>query len=273
MGSVPMFLRIVIAFLIFWYPVRLILAEDTDQSMFSGSIHHVDDNLCQDMRNKHVLVTTFSSCDRLRLVRFAYVDFEQKIKSDGAIVVLDALSDQVLELFKELREANFPIEKAILMNAYDGDDDISMADNNTSAFNDRKIPGGQTVSLHAYGAAIDVNPAVNPYLIRTGTKSQIKPPAGAKYLGRSLMAPGMAEPAVQIFSNHGFLIWGGAWGNPKDYQHFQVSRDIVQKLLAMPAEEAREYFNKYAETYRRCMTLVTDPQNLEAVKCKGRLRN
>jgi D-alanyl-D-alanine carboxypeptidase len=273
MGIALMFQRVAVALLIFWCPVQSILAKDTKQSMFDGSIHAIEDNLCQDMRNKHVLVATFSSCDRLRLVRFAYVNFEKEIKTDGVIVVLDALSDQVLELFKELREVKFPIEKAVLMNAYDGDDDVSMADNNTSAFNDRKIPGGQTISLHAYGAAIDINPAVNPYLIKTGTKLEIKPPAGAKYLDRSLAAPGMSEPAVQIFSNHGFLIWGGAWGNPKDYQHFQVSRDIVQKLLAMPAGEAREYFNKYAETQRRCTALASGPESPAAVKCRGRLRN
>jgi hypothetical protein len=272
MGSAPMFLRILITFLIFYCPVCSILAEDTNKLMPSQSILPIDDSLCQDMRNRHVLATTFSSCERLRLVRFSYVNFDREIKTDGSIVVLDALSDQVLELFKELREVNFPIEKAVLMNAYDGDDDASMAGNNTSAFNDRKIAGGQTTSLHAYGAAIDINPLVNPYSIRTGTKVQIKPPAGAKYLDRTLMAPGMAEPAVQIFSNHGFLIWGGAWRNPKDYQHFQVSRDIVQKLLAMPAGEAREYFNRYAETQRRCRALATGRESAEGM-CKGRLRN
>jgi D-alanyl-D-alanine carboxypeptidase len=272
MGSTPTSVRILIAFFIFCFLVRSILAEDTNKLMSSESILPIDDNLCQDMRKRHVLVTTFSSCERLRLVQFDYVNFDKKVKTDGVIVVLDALSDQVLELFKELREVNFPIEKAVLMNAYDGDDDASMAENNTSAFNDRKIAGGQTASLHAYGAAIDINPLVNPYSIKTGTKVQIKPPKGAKYLDRSLMVPGMAEPAIQIFSNHGFLIWGGDWGNPKDYQHFQVSRDIVQKLLAMPAGEAREYFNRYAETQRRCRALATGRESAEGM-CKGRLRN
>lgn len=33
-----------------------------------------------------------------------------------------------------------------------------MADDNSSAFNDRHIAGGGPPSLHSYGPAIDVNP-------------------------------------------------------------------------------------------------------------------
>src|SRR5215469_527102 len=226
-----------------------------------GSIEPVDGKLCQDMKDRHVLVDIFPSCARLRLVRFSYINFDGEIKTDGMIVVIDAISAQVLDLFRQLLEAKFPIKTAMLMNVYGGDDDASMARNNTSAFNDRKIPGKATNSLHSYGAAIDINPVQNPYVLRTGVKTEVKPPAGAGYLDRSAASIGMAEPVVQIFKNHGFLIWGGAWRNPQDFQHFQVSRDVAQKILALEPKEAREFFDKYVQNYRRCIAAATNQQS------------
>jgi hypothetical protein len=49
-----------------------------------------------------------------------------------------------------------------LVDVYSGDDDRSMAANNTSAFNCRKVAGTSKWSEHAYGRAIDVNPVQNP---------------------------------------------------------------------------------------------------------------
>jgi len=273
MGATWLCLRLAFAIVSFFDQACLASAGDTAQPLPFGSIEPVDGKLCQDMREKHVLVSTFSSCARLRVVRFTYINFDREIKTDGMVVVLDAISAQVLDLFRELMELKFPIEKAILINAYNGDDDASMADNNTSAFNDRKIPGRATNSLHSYGAAIDINPVQNPYSIRTGANVQIKPPAGARYVDRSVNTPGMAEAVVEIFEKHGFLIWGGAWKNPKDFQHFQVSRDIVQNLLAMNPKEAYEFFDRYVQNYRKCIAKITIGQSPSASKCKGHLTN
>ena len=273
MGASRICLRLVLALVSFFHRDCLASAEGTAQHPPFGSIEPVDEKLCQDMRDKHVLISTFSSCARLRVVHFAYINFNKEIKTDGALVVLDAISIQVLDIFRELSEVKFPIEKARLMNAYNGDDDASMSDNNTSAFNDRKIPGKQTNSLHAYGAAIDINPVLNPYLVRTGAKAEIKPPAGTRYKDRSVAIPGMAEAVIGIFENHGFFIWGGAWKNPKDFQHFQVSRDIVQKLLAMNPKDAQEFFDKYVRDYKKCITTETNQQTSAVSKCKGHLIN
>ena len=73
-------------------------------------------------------------------------------------MVMDAVANHISQILKRLVERNFPIEKARLMNDYNGDDDRAIADNNTSGFNDRNVEGGNTLSLHAYGLAIDVNP-------------------------------------------------------------------------------------------------------------------
>jgi len=52
--------------------------------------------------------------------------------------------------------------------------------------------------------------------------------------------PGLAEAVVDVFAAHGFLVWGGDWNFPIDYQHFEAGdRDFAQRLLqATPSEAA-----------------------------------
>ena len=105
---------------------------------------------------------------------------------------------------------------------YDADDDLSMAANNTSAFNCRKVSGSTNWSEHAYGRAIDVNPVQNPYVTRSG---RVSPPAGRPYADRGRRAPGMlhaGDQAVKAFARAGWA-WGGEWTSAKDYQHFSTT--------------------------------------------------
>jgi len=236
------------------------------------SVQSIDEKSCDDMRRHHVLNGGFSSCGRLRLVRFSYINFRGETGNTGAIVVLDAVANQVLLLFEDLRRARFPIEKANLMNDYDGNDDRSMNDNNTSSFNDRNIAGSTRISLHAYGAAIDINPKINPFVVR-GRNKIVKPKSGAAYLDRTAKKPGMAEPVKAIFADHGFTVWGGDWRNPTDYQHFQLRRDLAGKLIALPAEKAREYFESFVQSYRKCVAEAGEPRAEAAAKCGAKALN
>ena len=52
-----------------------------------------------------------------------------------------------------------------LVDRYEGDDDRSMAANNTSGFNRRPVAGTDRWSEHSYGRAIDLNPVQNPYVV------------------------------------------------------------------------------------------------------------
>ena len=209
----------------------------------AGSISPVSAALCADMKAHHVIHGDAPvGCDRLALVRFAYLGFDGREHGDGELVVLDALADQVLAIFAELKARRFPIQQARLMNAYDGDDDASMDANNTSAFNDRNVIGTQSISMHAYGAAVDINPIQNPYLERDGGALTIAPKSGMDYARRRPLRPGMAESFVSVFAAHGFTVWGGRWRNP-DYQHFQIDRTLAQKLVRLPAAEGRDLFN------------------------------
>lgn len=192
-------------------------------------------------------------CQRLARVSFDYTDFDGAVRA-GAVVVLDAVAPQVESLFGELLLRSVPLASAQPLEAFDGDDEKSMAANNTSAFNGRPMTGGGAWSKHAYGAAIDINPLQNPYVSQAGSaQPQVLPPAAqADYLQRRAR-PGMAETVVDVFFDHGFLIWGGNWKQPIDYQHFEIgSRAFITRLARLPQHQARAVFERYVSAYRAC---------------------
>jgi len=238
-----------------------------------GTITPISEGLCEEMKARDVLNPGSPiGCGRLRLIRFNYVDFNGQPREDGEIVVMDAAAKHVLEIFDALRKIRFPIAKARLMNHYEGNDDDSMADNNTSSFNVRGLAARDAISLHAYGLAIDINPVQNPFAKRSGATLTFSPPAGVEYANRLNDRPGkpnrsgMAEAVVDLFADNGFLIWGGYWDDPIDYQHFQVSRKLATQLVALPPDQAELAFEKYVQSYRSCRGAA--PRSFEGrVKC------
>ncbi len=208
---------------------------------------------CADMRLHRTLgPNSVIDCQRLVRLQFDYFGFDGRVHGDGELVVLDAAADHVANIFRALLKMHFPIQRARLLNQYDGDDDASMADNNTSAFNDRMVSGGTSLSLHAYGLAIDLNPIQNPFLQRENGALQVSPKAGESYLNRADIRPGMAEAVVDVFAENGFAIWGGDWKNPIDYQHFQVGRGLARRLAEVSGPSAKAIFEVQIEQYRRC---------------------
>ena len=157
--------------------------------------------------------------DDLRLLIMSYRTFDGP-DAQGKMVVHEDWASPVVSVFRRLYDQNFPIARMQLVDDYQGSDDRSMEANNTSAFNCRSVTGRPGVwSQHSYGGAIDINPVQNPYISSSGT---VLPPAGADYADRSKDAPGMihaGDSTVQAFAAIGWY-WGGAWTNPKDYQHF-----------------------------------------------------
>lgn len=217
---------------------------------FAGSISPLDPASCKKMQDAGVMsARPVAPCERLALVRFSYFGFDQQTHSDGEIVVLDAVAPYALNIFDELRNKRFPIAQARLMEHYGGDDDLSIAANNTSAYNDRIVANSNAISFHAYGVAIDVNPVQNPYISKA--TGEISPPSGADYAARRPLRPGMAESVIGVFSKFGFREWGGRWRTTPDYQHFQVDRAIARRLLAAPPEQAQALFQNYVNQGRR----------------------
>lgn len=163
------------------------------------------------------------SYDDLRYIGLLYIDFSGTEKV-GELIVHRKLAKEVTGIFYELYQAKYPLHSVRLVDDYGepGDDNKSMADNNTSAFNYRRVTGSKTLSRHSYGAAIDINPVYNPYI----TGDRIAPENAAEYADRSRDFPGKIDHedlCYRLFTKAGWS-WGGDFKGDKDYQHF--SKDI-----------------------------------------------
>jgi hypothetical protein len=154
---------------------------------------------------------------QLRTVRVSHWGFDGR-PYVGSIVVARRVAPDVVTVFRRLWDARFPIKRLRPVSAYRGDDDRSMAADNTSGFNCRFVGGTSRWSMHSYGEAIDVNPVENPYV----RGSTVSPPAGREYLDRSPYRKGMAVAdgvLVRAFAAVGWK-WGASFG---DYQHFSTT--------------------------------------------------
>lgn len=154
----------------------------------------------------------------LRYLKVSYWDFDNNQRI-GELIVNKNIAEEVVDIFEELYDAQFPIEKINLVDDYNADDDLSMADNNSSAFNFRPIMGTNRLSKHSYGLAVDINPVQNPFIIN----DEILPPNSLEYIDRNNIRNGMivkGDACYNAFVSRGWA-WGGEWKTMKDYQHFQ----------------------------------------------------
>jgi hypothetical protein len=156
----------------------------------------------------------------LRRIELDYLGFDGGTHR-GQLVVNEGVVDEVIAMFGDLERLRYPIASMRTVDHYPGaGDELSMRDNNTSAFNCRPRPGSDAWSLHAYGRAIDINPLINPYIDAGG---DLQPATAARYLDRSRDDLGLlhdGDAAVRVFTSRGWR-WGGDWSNPIDYQHFE----------------------------------------------------
>lgn len=160
--------------------------------------------------------------EELSYLRVLHTGFDEKTYV-GELVVNQKIADDVLEIMKELYENHYPIEKMLLIDEYGADDETSMSDNNTSAFNYRTIAGTNRLSKHGQGLAVDINPRYNPCVRTKNGITTVEPQNGSTYVDRNAdfsykITEG--DLCLQLFSEHGFT-WGGSWNSVKDYQHFE----------------------------------------------------
>lgn len=158
--------------------------------------------------------------DELRYLRVSYYDFDENIQV-GELIVNQKVASEIIEIFKELYDVKYPIDKMKLIDEYDADDNKSCIDNNTSALCVRPVVGStiNRWSNHSYGLAIDINPVQNPYVYSDG---HIYDPNSKPYLDRTNIRKGMIikdDPLHKAFTSRGWR-WGGDFKNTKDYQHF-----------------------------------------------------
>jgi hypothetical protein len=191
---------------------------------FSASVRRIGPRLRERMRYTHRAGCPVPLRD-LRYLRMSFVDFGGTART-GAMVVHATQARGVVRVFRRLYAARWPVARMRLVDRYQGDDDRSMAANNTSGFNCRRVAGADRWSEHSYGRAIDINPVQNPFVVG----SSVSPEEGRRYadVDRSADAPHRRgvirtdDAVVRAFAQIGWE-WGGTWIHSKDYQHFSLS--------------------------------------------------
>ena len=184
----------------------------------------MDDNILIDSNLSHKAalqgsVAPNSILDTLQVLAVRHIGFDGVLHR-GQIVIVRELADEVSEIFAALCALRFPIEKVMPVVYFRWSDDESMLANNSSGFNYRAIVGGENLSYHAMGRAIDINPRQNPYIKpNPGGADWVLPP-GAVYDVRQMGTLTANSEATRVFESRGWE-WGGRWTTRFDYHHFQ----------------------------------------------------
>ena len=202
-----------------------------------------ESNIAFKGRIKWMMVTTFVCCGLLFLacanndnnapdisaldlchIRALHWDYDNQMHV-GEMVCNKQIAERVVNILRQLFDAKYPIERMLLPDVYDADDETQMRDNNSSCFCYRAIAGSTKLSKHARGLAIDINTLYNPYIktLDDGTLL-IQPATGEPYCDRSWDFPYKLDHedlCFRLFTEAGFE-WGGDWTTRKDYQHFEL---------------------------------------------------
>ena len=158
----------------------------------------------------------------LRYLKVLHYGLDGKVRL-GEMLCNRAIAADLLEIFRALYDARYPIERMVLIDDYEADDNRSMEANNSSSFNYRTVSGRTTLSRHATGMAVDINPLYNPYIYTRNGRTVVEPASGLPYADRTGDFPCKIDAedlCCRLFKAHGFR-WGGDWKSVKDYQHFE----------------------------------------------------
>lgn len=158
------------------------------------------------------------SYDELRYLTVFHYDYEGNIKK-GELVCNKAIAHDLLCIFRALFSRTYPINSIRLVDDFEASDEASMRANNTSCFNYRTVTGTKTLSKHAIGMAVDINPLQNPYI----KGKRIQPSTAVEFVDRNKDFPHKIDEddfCKEVFTSFGFR-WGGNWRSTKDYQHFE----------------------------------------------------
>lgn len=184
----------------------------------------IPDGVWQRMQGKTYKENPYIGRDDLRHIRALHWDYDGKIHI-GEMIVNKQIANVVARIFRQLYDAKYPIQRMLLPDVYDADDETQMRDNNTSCFCYRNIAGSTKLSKHARGLAIDINTLYNPYYRDLEDGSRFIQPATAEaYCNRDWDFPYKIDEqdlCLRLFTEAGFE-WGGTWTTRKDYQHFEL---------------------------------------------------
>lgn len=186
-------------------------------------IEPIPDDIFEKMQGKSYKENCTVPREELRYLHILHVGFDNNTH-EGELIVNKRIAEDVLDIFKELYKAGYQIEKVRLIDEYNALDELSMRDNNSSAFNFRYISYSTTLSKHAMGLAVDINTLYNPYIKQVDGRLNIEPANAVQYVDRNRQFPHKIDHddlCYKLFTKHGFE-WGGDWEDSKDYQHFEI---------------------------------------------------
>ena len=194
-------------------------APPTSEPRFEAAVTPIGESLAEEMRGVSWRPGCPVPISDLRLITMNYRGFDGQVHV-GELVVHRDVADGIVGVFATLFDVGYPIRRMERIEHYGGDDEASMAADNTSAFNCRPITGGGAYSVHSWGKAVDINPVENPYV----RGDLVLPETGRPFLDRTSSRPGVivaGDVVVEAFAAIGF-VWGGDWTRLKDYQHFEA---------------------------------------------------
>ena len=184
----------------------------------------IPDGVWARMQGKTYKENPYIGRDDLRHIRALHWDYDNQMHI-GEMIVNAQIADRVVSIFRQLFDAKYPIQRMLLPDVYDADDETQMRDNNSSCFCYRAIAGSSKLSKHARGLAIDINTLYNPYYKdRTDGTRFIQPATAADYCDRTWDFPYKIDHddlCFRLFTEAGFE-WGGDWTSCKDFQHFEL---------------------------------------------------
>lgn len=203
--------------------VLMLCAQGCKAQCEDFSISEISDSVWNVMQGKTYHENPNIQRADLRHIRVLHWDYDGKTHR-GEMVCNKLIAEDLIDIFRQLYKAHYPIERMVLPDNYDADDERQMRDNNTSCFCYRVVANSKTLSKHAMGMAVDLNTLYNPYYRRyPSEKVVIQPTTGKPYCDRSKKFRYKItsdDLACRLFKKHGFT-WGGDWKSHKDYQHFE----------------------------------------------------
>ena len=227
LGCIPVFARCSNPAMKAWTPGAVVSESDVKAFGIDGcfTMQGIDAALSARMEGKSWKSGSPLSKDDLRYLKVLHRNAEGQPQL-GEMVCHKDIADDLLDIFRRLYDAGYRIERMVLVDEYDADDDASMEADNSSCFNTRFIAGTTTLSKHGLGMAVDINPLYNPYVRISGERAIVSPESARQYAFDREAREDIPfkidhdDLCCRLFIEHGFT-WGGDWTSLKDYQHFE----------------------------------------------------
>ena len=206
-------------------------------------VTRIPEQIWQQMQGKTYRQNPHVGRHDLRYVKALHWDVEGRLLL-GEMICHSTIAHELSDILRQLFEARYPIQQMRLPDIYGAEDELQMSHNNSSCFCYRNIGKSQTLSKHARGLAVDLNPLYNPYVRKRADGSyDVRPKSARPYTNRNKPFSYKIERndlAHKLFTTHGYQ-WGGAWRSLKDYQHFEKADAHIQKSVILGNAQPNRY--------------------------------